>query len=721
MSKKIVVWMLILCLALPFSAVAQQAADEELAQVTEKVKETLGIDDRYTDFYGELSDNGLRHNWSLYWSMKGENLNVTADSAGKVLNYYLYTDSQGYDYDNHLAPIFPKVTREMAAEKAQAFLKKVLGDQESVVFSAFNERIDPYEQTRYYFSGALLVNGLETPISCSISIQTSDLSVASFSRSDGRTVYLGDLPDAETGITGEKAKQLLNGTLSLKLQYVLSEDGKTAVLRYMPVYSGEYVVDAKTGELIDVSELYNRLAAPEAGSQAAADKSAAAGGSGLSPAEQAGVEKLEGVLSKEQLDAKVRAVTGLLIGGEYTLGQVSYRVDQENDTVYGYLTYTARAQMQPDAGDSGYIRKYITLDAKTGELISLYTGYPYGMVKQEGKTEEQLKASAESFLREYSPGHFGQTALSGDTGSAGMGDDGATSLQLCYAQSVNGYFYMPNALNVSVNCATGAVDSFSQNWDDAVTFDSADNLIDMQTALSAYAGAFSAKLCYVELPVKIDPTQPDLEPYAKLGYSYIYRLALGYVLDSDRSVIGIDAKTGKVIEREEQPDQTLAYDDLSGHYAQAQIEKLAEFGIGLISSSFGPDKQLTERDMLVFLLSTAGQRFDGENDEWLYEAAKQYGLIPGGTVPAPERAVSRMEVIRTILRMSGYDKTAGLKGIYRCGFSDSQTISEADYGYAAIAQGLGIVGGDEAGRLNPYETATRAEAAVMLYNFMNRK
>ena len=39
---------------------------------------------------------------------------------------------------------------------------------------------------------------------------------------------------------------------------------------------------------------------------------------------------------------------------------------------------------------------------------------------------------------------------------------------------------------------------------------------------------------------------------------------------------------------------------------------------------------------------------------------------------------------------------------------------------AALAQGLGMVRGDGSGRLNPNRTATRGEAAVMLYAFMGR-
>ena len=39
-------------------------------------------------------------------------------------------------------------------------------------------------------------------------------------------------------------------------------------------------------------------------------------------------------------------------------------------------------------------------------------------------------------------------------------------------------------------------------------------------------------------------------------------------------------------------------------------------------------------------------------------------------------------------------------------------------GYVAIAKGLNIVGGDENGCFNPNSALTRADAAIMIYNYL---
>ena len=54
------------------------------------------------------------------------------------------------------------------------------------------------------------------------------------------------------------------------------------------------------------------------------------------------------------------------------------------------------------------------------------------------------------------------------------------------------------------------------------------------------------------------------------------------------------------------------------------------------------------------------------------------------------------------------------------GFADDSQIPAACYGYVALAQGLGMVEGDGGGRFQPNAPATRAQAAVMLYNLMAR-
>ena len=71
---------LLATLTLPVSAAG---AEDRLTQVTLKVKETLGIGDKYDTFSGDLQES-IRPFWSLHWSGGEQGLEVVAGEDGKI-------------------------------------------------------------------------------------------------------------------------------------------------------------------------------------------------------------------------------------------------------------------------------------------------------------------------------------------------------------------------------------------------------------------------------------------------------------------------------------------------------------------------------------------------------------------------------------------------------------------------------------------------------------
>lgn len=110
-------------LATPAAAAATPAADDRLTQVTQAVKETLGLGDDYTSFYGELQEDSYRALWSLTWETEQQStLRVTAGEDGAI---YLYTNSTdaASTPDNSAVSTFPALSRDQARAKAQAFFR----------------------------------------------------------------------------------------------------------------------------------------------------------------------------------------------------------------------------------------------------------------------------------------------------------------------------------------------------------------------------------------------------------------------------------------------------------------------------------------------------------------------------------------------------------------------------------------------------------------------
>ncbi|MBR3867413.1 MAG: S-layer homology domain-containing protein [Butyricicoccus sp.] len=708
----------LLCAAL--TPVGAAGANDRLEAVTAKVKRTLGLDTAaYTDFYGEPSENLLAETWFLEWSGAEGSLSVSADASGKVLSLHRYV-SADEPAQTGFAPAFPDGDPAAAQEAAQAFLDRVLTKGErATVEQRGTVRLGT---TRYRFGGEILVNGLPAGLTYSIAVDCSDNEILSFSRDDLASKTIGGIPSARAKITADAARQTLRQTLALRLEYVLPEGSTQAVLRYLPESGHDYYVDAATGVLVDLTALAQEL---EKGNMngifggmtedSAAEAPSASGS--LSKVEQEGANKLKGVLSRERLDKKVRAVAALGLDA-YTLSAVDYAVAREADPQSDADSVTATLRYGRQVNGNTW-RRNVVADAKTGELLRVYSSawMPDEPVERTVNAEA-AKAAAEAFLTAQSGAQFAKTAVYDSADALAQG--GQISHSFTYAQQANGYFFPGNSISVGVDSTDGSISAYEKYFDDAVTFDSADGILSMDAALDAWLETYDVPLAYITVPAALDYSEPDHRPLMDMGVGYLYKLVLGYHLEREDYLLGIDAKTGAPV----QPDwaaesEGITYGDIAGHWAQRQIETLARYGVGYAGGSFAPSKGLTQLDLIALLASTEGYLYDGSRADELYELAYDLGLIERGA--RDDNAVlTRAETVRLILRAVGYAHVAELQGIFRTGFADDSMIPADCYGYAALAQGLGMVTGDSENRFLPNSTATRAQAAVMLYQLMSR-
>lgn len=715
---------LALSLCTPALAADSSDADARLNQITQTVKTTLALDTSdYDQFHGDLTEDALSPQWNLNWSNSdGDSLTITADLDGTVL--WLYRSD---NEPSSSTPSLPKISRETAETAAKAFLDAALdGAVESARFDEDGYSAPTYSD-RYGFSGTILLNGLPSPLSFSVSVDMDTGDVVRFNRDNLSGLYTRSFPSPTAAVTADDAGAKLKDLLSLRLEYVLDADSKEAVLRYLPNPLDEYYVDAQTGQVVNLTELrqsfYEKGSNGSASGDAAAPESAPNGG--LTEAEQEGAALLAGALDKETLDKKARAVDGLGLDA-YTFAAARYTVDpdwkegDEGVQVTASLTYT-REQ------DGNVWRRYVTMDAKSGALMTVTSSLPWNEDIRRTVTEEQAQQLAEDFLTAFCPDDFARTALYEQPSASHLSDDGQTpvSYSLRYARQENGYFFADDGISVSVDTSDGSISAFSRNFQEDVTFDSPDGIVGEETALTAYQATFVPVLGYIQVPVDLSQASADLrELLQQSGYTYCYQLTLGYGLEQDGTYVsGIDAKTGKPVYALSDQEDTITYDDLSGHWVAPAAQVLADYGVGWLGGSLKPGSAVTQKDMVALLSSMLyrnpvdpDQLTEQEVDR-LYETAYSQGWL------RPEQrsdtsALTRMEIIRMLLNGGGYGTVASLQGIYRCDFTDASSISSADLGYAALAQGLKLVQGDNAGRLNPNQTSTRAEALTMVYNFM---
>lgn len=701
-----IVLALVLAAALALPAAAA-TTDQRLSQVTQAVKETLSIPDTYAEFYGDLEETEFRTMWSLNWEGEGESLRVRADETGKV---YWYSLSRA-DSQNHTAA-FPTVSRTEAAGTAQAFFDRVLSGNESALLPA-----ETGSQTagadQYVFRTDLMLYGLPTPVSLSATVDAWTGEVLRFSRSDQYSGYVGDIADpgkifptdAAESAAREKAGTLLKGTLEMRLEYVLDDSGERAVLQYLPEPVHDYYVDA-AGQLVDLTERYQTLSQGNGatGSDTAAGE--AADGS-LTEAEQEGIAQMADVRSKEALDQAVRAWKQLGLTGA-ALSSCSYMLNRETGEVAASLRYS----------DSEGWRRSVTVDARTGDLLSV-SGAVWGEEDFRAKvSQEKARAAAEEFLAALWPDQWKLCGLY----DAEAPENGTTAYYFIYAQEENGYFFPTNSITVAVDGEDGSIAGLYRSFDAAPEFDSPDGLISPEAAVDAWYGTYTVTLGYIEVPQALQGYGSRYQQLMDLGYTYLNSLELGYTLEREDYVSGIDAKTGAPVRPAPAEPQGITYSDLAGCWGKEQAESLAAYGVGWLGGTLRPKEQLKQLDWMALLVSLDGYlpdlREEGAADR-VYEQAYAMGLLARGD-REDERLVTRGEAVQTLLDYGGYGAAARIPGIFRCSFTDEADIPAEYYGYAAIAQGLGVVQGDGSGSFAAGRTATRMEAVAMVYQFMAR-
>ena len=693
---------------------AEESADARLARVTRAVKDTLDLDtETFTDFRGDVYEQELGTVWTLSWSGGGTSLNVRALEDGTVL-YYSRSDSDAEVYsDANALPTLPKVDVAAATTAAQSFLARVLDGKTETVALGEPVSAGRLGSSTCRFSGVILLNGLPSPLGYSISVRGGDNAVTTFRRDALATSFLGNIPSAKPAVSTADAAKTLEGTLRLVLVYVKDEnDAQTAVLRYVPKDAEVLYVDAQTGKLITPAEglsAANDAAAPSAG---VAEDEGSSSRKELSQAELEGVQKLEGVLGSAALDKLVRAESAYQLGG-YTLATANYRLvkDGETETVLCTMRYAA-----PEDEDGFAASRTFTVDARSGAVKSLYSSARWDKERKSAVSADSARKTAEACLARFSA-HAGEFAFYDSSDETA---DGAPFYGFTFARQANGVPFPENACTVQIDRVSGAVAGVSYTYDEAVKFDAKENLVSAADALSAWMASFDVTLAYRALPKELNRSDPAEARLLDMGYTRFQTLFLSYALEREGYFSGIDAKTGELVKQPEW-SSAIAYGDVSGHWAAEEIELLARYGIGYDGGAFRPDKALSQWELVVLLVSTRGLRLDpesatAEEKDSVYENAYRMGALTRGE-RNDASPVTRAALVRCLLNAAGYGPVAKLSGVFTCSYRDRASIPAAGLGYAALAQGFGLVSGE---RYDGEAPATRAVAAVMLCRLMGR-
>lgn len=182
------------------------------------------------------------------------------------------------------------------------------------------------------------------------------------------------------------------------------------------------------------------------------------------------------------------------------------------------------------------------------------------------------------------------------------------------------------------------------------------------------------------------------------------------------------------------PAADPGFTDISGHWAEKEIEGLAEKGIikGMTETEFMPDKAISRAEFTALAVRTLGLKqesyqevySDVKKGDWFaddVQTALVHGIISEDDAFRPYDTVTREEMAKimseSLMRALETDE---LKKADTNHFTDRGEISPWAQNYIEMALGSGLMQGISETEFAPVENATRAQAAVLLWRFLER-
>ena len=191
--------------------------------------------------------------------------------------------------------------------------------------------------------------------------------------------------------------------------------------------------------------------------------------------------------------------------------------------------------------------------------------------------------------------------------------------------------------------------------------------------------------------------------------------------------ISVVPSTEKIANEELKAEKTTFNDVDKNHWAYEAIEKLSEKGIinGKGNGVFDPNGAITRAEFIKILCVAKNIKAEGtvsfkdvENGAWYEEyivSAYNSGLIKGVSEDkfGVNDKISRQDICTILFRTMGIEEKNEPK------FNDSEKIAEYAADAVAFFAQHGVVNGFSDGTFKPLENCTRAQAAKIIYQYLN--
>lgn len=677
-----------LCAASAVPALADSNS-EKINEMLSVLKQRIGSTDEYDKFSGSVNAYGGETRYEFLWSKTdGDNrssINITMNSDGVVTSYYTYGGG-GNGRDGKASINRPDVGE--ALDAAISGFKKLNPDISENVKITSDGEYRSLTGDDFSFVLQRTQNGI--PVADDdgwISVSADAKRVVSFSLN-----YTTGLKfeDSSKLISKEDAQNSFNEKFPMKLRYTTEykDDKKSATLIYSPDSEYNQYISATSGEVITREYRRHRFG----GGDMKASESMAAmdmADNGFSEAEIKNLDTINGLIGLDKAEKIILTSKVINANSAYKLMEHALCRDWYDEDKYTY-----RLEFERTSGDEDYWLD-AEVDAKSGDILSFYIRENRGNEKAKLNVKQGYE-KAYAALEVLAPSHFGE-----NMDYLLDGDDKDSSGNYVFFRYVNGIEFADNSVRISVDMASGKIISYRIGYDD-IEFPSADGVISAEDAGKRLFEQVGYDVWYI-------PTYEDDKP-----------AQAPVVYDTDSYDLTLDAFSGE-LKYKRDSEKVGEYTDIENHYAKNAIEALAKFGIGFADSEFKPDSNITQADFVTLLNAAFNDYgpiviYKGISYENIYDDAIADGIVKEDEY-SPDDDVTRDLAAKMMVRALGFEEVATLDGIYVPIFAD---VSADSVGFTSILGAMGVIKGDENGNFNPSGTVTRADAAIMLYNYLSK-
>jgi len=683
---------IILCIGIILSALPSFSAEKEsgnlekiLAEIKTRIPDTDGFENFDSNSYTENSITAYSFTWYTDGD-KYKNMNVSVLSNGIITGLGIYS----YDETSE-NPGFDRITTEEAMEKTYGLLYNLNPSLSGKL------RLETYTDSESFSSQGFnfTVKHIENEIAVKgdtgyVSVDINAEKIQNFSIN-----YTPDLTyeNPAEAISAEDAKKAFTEKIGFVPSYRVYNDYKEKRVKIFPVYEIEnsnLYINAINGEPEEIltSVIYRNTAFSEEKAMLAD-----AAGAPFTAAEMEEISNYENLISEKEAEEILRKNSYFKITSDYKSEKVtlnkrlsfgeeyvySFSFNKEDDKKYSYISASVDAT-------SGEILSYHNSD-------STYSEKAFDRAKYEKKAEEIISALAPVKKAEYTE----DENTSSDNPSFN------------YTRYVNGIKVNGDYITVEFDKETGKLKDYRINYTNGSFLDIS-AMLKNEDICGKLFELTEYNLIYI--PETTDE-KTKIPVSAGLYYSFDNDSFIFNALSGER----IDYR-GELYKEELKLED---YTDISSHYAAEKINALKRFGIGFEGGLFKPDENILQKDFVYLLYASL---YGGgvmplntkEQLEDFYESFIRRGIIKKEEV-APENSVTRQFAGKLIIRLLEMEKIALLEHIYNCPFED---VYE-EKGYSTLLWGLGIINGTSEKTFTPSGELTRAQAAILVYNTMEKR